>query len=424
MTERFECVEILKNIVNQKLFYNAIKAETTPKNMAFCNMLVLSVLRNYSSLEKIVEKFVIRKFSKKNEILKFVLLCATAELLLLESPDYAVINEYVNIAKKKTDKFAANMVNAVLRNVVRQKNDLSLTPFMPKNFYKILEKDYSGEQIKKIAQISIKESPLDISVKENHKLWEKELNGILIANGTIRIENAKSKISELKGFEEGAWWVQDLAASLPIMLLEDVRGKKVLDLCAAPGGKTAQLLAKGAIVTAVDVDASRMEKLKENMKRLKLEQNLTTKVCEGVEFLQQHKNVFDIIVLDAPCSATGTFRKHPEVLLIKDNEDIKKMLPLQEKMLLAAAESLNKNGTLLYCTCSISKSEGENQIKRFLQNNNNFELQKICIDKLNVYSEKKLPEFIIDNTVLRTLPYYMEDIGGMDSFFAACLKKK
>ena len=424
MTERFECVEILKNIVNQKLFYNAIKAETTPKNMAFCNMLVLSVLRNYSSLEKIVEKFVIRKFSKKNEILKFVLLCATAELLLLESPDYAVINEYVNIAKKKTDKFAANMVNAVLRNVVRQKNDLSLTPFMPKNFYKILEKDYSGEQIKKIAQISIKESPLDISVKENHKLWEKELNGILIANGTIRIENAKSKISELKGFEEGAWWVQDLAASLPIMLLEDVRGKKVLDLCAAPGGKTAQLLAKGAIVTAVDVDASRMEKLKENMKRLKLEQNLTTKVCEGVEFLQQHKNVFDIIVLDAPCSATGTFRKHPEVLLIKDNEDIKKMLPLQEKMLLAAADSLNKNGTLLYCTCSISKSEGENQIKRFLQNNNNFELQKICIDKLNVYSEKKLPEFIIDNTVLRTLPYYMEDIGGMDSFFAACLKKK
>lgn len=424
MTERFECVEILKNIVNQKLFYNAIKAEITPKNMAFCNMLVLSVLRNYSSLEKIVEKFVIRKFSKKNEILKFVLLCATAELLLLESPDYAVINEYVNIAKKKTDKFAANMVNAVLRNVVRQKNDLSLTPFMPKNFYKILEKDYSGEQIKKIAQISIKESPLDISVKENHKLWEKELNGILIANGTIRIENAKSKISELKGFEEGAWWVQDLAASLPIMLLEDVRGKKVLDLCAAPGGKTAQLLAKGAIVTAVDVDASRMEKLKENMKRLKLEQNLTTKVCEGVEFLQQHKNVFDIIVLDAPCSATGTFRKHPEVLLIKDNEDIKKMLPLQEKMLLAAAESLNKNGILLYCTCSISKSEGENQIKRFLQNNNNFELQKICIDKLNVYSEKKLPEFIIDNTVLRTLPYYMEDIGGMDSFFAACLKKK
>lgn len=424
MTERFECVEILKNIVNQKLFYNAIKSATTPKNMAFCNMLVLSVLRNYSSLEKIVEKFVIRKFSKKNEILKFVLLCATAELLLLESPDYAVINEYVNIAKKKTDKFAANMVNAVLRNVVRQKNDLSLTPFMPKNFYKILEKDYSGEQIKKIAQISIKESPLDISVKENHKLWEKELNGILIANGTIRIENAKSKISELKGFEEGAWWVQDLAASLPIMLLEDVRGKKVLDLCAAPGGKTAQLLAKGAIVTAVDVDASRMEKLKENMKRLKLEQNLTTKVCEGVEFLQQHKNVFDIIVLDAPCSATGTFRKHPEVLLIKDNEDIKKMLPLQEKMLLAAAESLNKNGTLLYCTCSISKSEGENQIKRFLQNNNNFELQKICIDKLNVYSEKKLPEFIIDNTVLRTLPYYMEDIGGMDSFFAACLKKK
>ena len=394
MTERFECVEILKNIVNQKLFYNAIKAETTPKNMAFCNMLVLSVLRNYSSLEKIVEKFVIRKFSKKNEILKFVLLCATAELLLLESPDYAVINEYVNIAKKKTDKFAANMVNAVLRNVVRQKNDLSLTPFIPKNFYKILEKDYSGEQIKKIAQISIKESPLDISVKENHKLWEKELNGILIANGTIRIANAKSKISELKGFEEGAWWVQDLAASLPIMLLEDVRGKKVLDLCAAPGGKTAQLLAKGAIVTAVDVDASRMEKLKENMKRLKLEQNLTTKVCEGVEFLQQHKNVFDIIVLDAPCSATGTFRKHPEVLLIKDNEDIKKMLPLQEKMLLAAAESLNKNGTLLYCTCSISKSEGENQIKRFLQNNNNFELQKICIDKLNVYSEKKLPEFI------------------------------
>ena len=424
MSERIECVEILENIFNQKVFYNTVKNKISPKNMAFCNMLVLSVLRNYGALDKIIAKFVIKKFTPKNKILKFILLCGITELMLLESPDYAVINEYVNIAKKKTDKFAANMVNAVLRNVARQKKDLSLNAIIPDNFRKILEKDYSKEQIQKISEVSVKEPPLDVSVKENYKFWEQELNGVLLANGTIRINNAKSKISELKGYDEGAWWVQDLAASLPVMLLGDIKGKKVLDLCAAPGGKTAQLLSRGALVTAVDIDESRMCKLQENMARLKLEENLTTQVCDGAKFLENNQNIFDVIVLDAPCSATGTFRKHPEVLLIKNFADVKNVIQIQEKLLEKAAAALKTGGTLLYCTCSITKIEGEEQIKKFVKNNQNFEFKKIDMSKINLYNEKKIPEIIIDNTVLRTLPYYMEDMGGMDSFFAACLLKK
>ncbi len=423
MAERIECVEILETIIEQKMFYNTVKSKIQEKNLAFCNKLILSVLRNLVFLEKSIKQFVTNKIQHKNVVLKYILLAAMAEIMFLNSPDYAVINEYVNIAKKKNNKYGANMINAVLRKFVAQKTNLMVNCDLPKGFYKILQEDYSAEQIKQIKESVLDEAPLDLTIKENHAFWAKELNGTLFANGTVRIFDAKSKISELKGYEDGAWWVQDLSASLPIMLLGDIKNKKVLDLCAAPGGKTAQLLNKEAFVTAVDIDASRMEKLKQNINRLKLGDNLETFVEDGMQFLRNHVDLYDVIVLDAPCSATGIYRKHPEVLHLKALDDVKKQTKIQKEMLKQAIVSVKSGGVVLYCTCSISKHEGEKVIENFLTEYSCVKLLNADINKINMYDGKKLSEKIIDNGVLRTLSYYENNFGGMDSFFAACLIK-
>lgn len=422
MTIRRQCVEILKQILEQSLFFNALKSQINDKDLPFANMLVLTALRNLVSIREVLQKYLAKKIPNKNKAAYYALVLALTEIAYLKTPDYAVINEYVNITKKTTDKFTANMVNAVLRRISSEKENLNTlfnTPHFPQNFQNILRKDYSSEQIANMEKMLSVEPPLDLTINGNEEEIAERLNGVLLPNGSIRLNKTDTKISELYGFKEGLWWVQDFAASLPIFLLKNVKGKKVLDLCAAPGGKTAQLLAGGAKVTALDVDKERMVRLKNNIKRLNLEQNLQTEVADALEFLAHSNEVFDIIVLDAPCSATGTFRRHPEVLHIKTTDDVKNALVLQEKMLDAVSSHMAKDGILLYCTCSIAKDEGEKQIKRFLERHPEFELLPFEDKELKVVEEK-----IIDNGVLRTLPYYMKEKGGMDAFFAARLQKK
>lgn len=422
MTIRRQCVEILKQILEQSLFFNALKSQINDKDLPFANMLVLTALRNLVSIREVLQKYLAKKIPNKNKAAYYALVLALTEIAYLKTPDYAVINEYVNITKKTTDKFTANMVNAVLRRISSEKENLNTlfnTPHFPQNFQNILRQDYSSEQILNMEKMLSVEPPLDLTVHGNEEEIAKRLNGVLLPNGSIRLNKTDTKISELYGFKEGLWWVQDFAASLPIFLLKDVKAKKVLDLCAAPGGKTAQLLAGGAKVTALDVDKERMDRLKNNIKRLNLEQNLQTEVADALEFLAHSNEVFDIIVLDAPCSATGTLRRHPEVLHIKTTDDVKNALVLQEKMLDAVSSHMAKDGILLYCTCSIAKDEGENQIKRFLERHPEFELLPFEDKELKVVEEK-----IIDNGVLRTLPYYMKEKGGMDAFFAARLQRK
>lgn len=422
MTIRRQCVEILKQILEQSLFFNALKSQINDKDLPFANMLILTALRNLVSIREVLQKYLAKKIPNKNKAAYYALVLALTEIAYLKTPDYAVINEYVNITKKTTDKFTANMVNAVLRRISSEKENLNTvfnTPHFPQNFQNILRKDYTLEQILNMEKMLSVEPPLDLTINGNEEEIAERLNGVLLPNGSIRLNKINTKISELYGFKEGLWWVQDFAASLPIFLLKNVKGKKVLDLCAAPGGKTAQLLAGGAKVTALDVDKERMDRLKHNIKRLNLEQNLQTEVADALEFLAHSNEVFDIIVLDAPCSATGTFRRHPEVLHIKTTDDVKNALVLQEKMLDAVSSHMAKDGMLLYCTCSIAKDEGEKQIKRFLERHPEFELLPFEDKELKVVEEK-----IIDNGVLRTLPYYMKEKGGMDAFFATRLQKK
>ncbi len=426
MNVRQQCVEILEQMLENKTFLGDARNRVEVQHRSFANMLLLTALRRLEALRQILDKFLHKKIPEKDKKIYYVLLLGGAEILYLNTPEYAAINEYVNIAKKYTNRFGAGMVNAVLRQINVQKDNLN-TVFnevcFSESFKKVLAKDYTKEQIAEMEKTVELEPPLDISSKQHPEVWAKKLNGVLLANGTVRLSSA-NRITELAGFDEGQWWVQDLAASLPILLLGNIKNKKALDLCAAPGGKTAQLLAAGAKVTAVDADAVRMERLKENLKRLHLEDNLQTIVSDAVLFLNNCREEFDVIVVDAPCSATGTFRRHPEILHNKTLADVKEQSAKQKIFLQAAAKKLKSGGKLLFCTCSIAKDEGEYQIENFLKANPDFVLCPADVEILQQYDGIKLDENIIDKGVLRTLPYYMKNIGGMDAFFAACLQKK
>jgi len=427
MNTRFQCVEILQKIISEKTFFNALKNQIAEKDSSFANMLILTTLRQFANLKEIIANLVVKKFTTKNAVLEYILLCAASEILYLKTPDYAVLNEYVSIARKKCGRYAGGMVNAVLRKIAAAAEQLRCQyskPRFPPAYTELLQQDYNSVQIENMSLQAAEEPPLDISVKQNHAAWAEKLNGVLFANGTIRLLHPKGKISSLPGYQEGQWWVQDIAASLPVLLVGNVQGKKVLDLCAAPGGKTAQLLAAGAEVTAVDIDPLRMERLQTNINRLGLSQNLQTVVSDGTAFLQKSGFEFDLIILDAPCSATGTFRRHPEVLCIKGTEDSTQQSLIQKQMLEAAAAVLKPEALLLYCTCSIAKTEGEKQIADFLVSHDEFELLPAQIEKINLCNGKKLPQNLIDKGVLRTLPYDMHNDGGMDAFFAAVIKRK
>ena len=291
MNVRQQCVEILEQMLENKTFLGDARNRVEVQHRSFANMLLLTALRRLEALRQILDKFLHKKIPEKDKKIYYVLLLGGAEILYLNTPEYAAINEYVNIAKKYTNRFGAGMVNAVLRQINVQKENLN-TVFkevcFPESFKKVLAKDYTKEQIAEMEKTVELEPPLDISSKQHPEVWAKKLNGVLLANGTVRLSSA-NRITELVGFDEGQWWVQDLAASLPILLLGNIKNKKALDLCAAPGGKTAQLLAAGAKAMAVDADAVRMERLKENLKRLHLEDNLQTIVSDAVLFLNNYR---------------------------------------------------------------------------------------------------------------------------------------
>lgn len=421
-------IEIIQQILNCKVFFSeakvALKAEENAE-ISFINMLVLTTLRRLSFIKKILRQFV--KKSPKN--LRFVdcaIYVAAAEMLFLETPDYAVINSYVELIKKKQDKYVANFANGVLRNLARKKQTLmgeNTTIFFPPEFVKVLE-GYTHEQIRQIEEYSIQEAPLDLSCKslEQAKLWSSKLEGTLLPNGSIRLEN-NGKISSLLGYQEGAWWVQDFAASLPVLALGKVDGLRVLDLCAAPGGKTAQLISYGANTTALDISKSRLQTLKENLQRL----DLTAQeiICaDALTYLKDYAGpLFDIILLDAPCSASGTLRRHPELMHIKNTKDIKEAAKLQRQLLDMAGNALKKDGILLYTVCSIAKAEGEKQIQTFLEQNSDYRLLPIKINDIDFSGTKSLSLLISKEGYIRTLPYYSGPQGGMDSFFVAKLQK-
>ncbi len=414
---RENAFQILLNVMDEKK-HSGNKLSNNDDDNAFVTMLTLTAFRKWVFIRKILKKLSSKKLSNQNIIAQCAIVLGAVELLYMQTPDYAVINSYVNLVKEKTDKYVAGFVNAILRKFSKQKEvflKLDNGEYFPQDFRRMLRKDYSTKTIAKIEKTSQEQPLLDITCK-NHKIFD-SFDIIKLPLGTIRI-NYKGKVTDLPDYKKGTWWIQDFSSAIAVKMLGDITGKNVLELCAAPGGKTAQLISAGAKVTSLDVSKERLNVLHENLKRLGLSAEKV--ICaDGLVFLDEETKKYDIVVLDAPCSATGTLRRHPEIVHLKKEKDVLRQAALQKQFLSKISNVLKKGGTLLYCTCSLCKEEGENQIKDFLQNNNDYK-----IIRLNNMIPDDLNNIVTEEGFIRILPHHLMTYGGADGFFVACLQKE
>ena len=422
MNTRTLSTQIYQNILsgNADSRFDAI---SDPQERAFAKKLIFTALRKQTFLKKVIGRYSSKQLPPKLSIEQIALILGATEILYLHTPQYAVVSSYVDIAKKLGNKYAGGFVNAVLRKICQDADTIrqaSNVPFFSKNFRRILQPDYTAKQIAAIEKYAALEPPLDLTIKSEPAHWAEILGGKLMPNNSVRLYSAGA-VSQLSGYQEGAWWVQDFASSLAVTALGNIKGKNVLDLCAAPGGKTAQLINAGATVTAVDISAPRLQKLKENLARLKFKaKNI---ICsDAINYLQNNNENFDIIILDAPCSASGTLRRHPEIVHTKTPEDVVQSVKLQQQMLSATASHLKKGGILLYSVCSLSKNEGERQVANFIDANPEFKI--VPITSAVLFNSNILPEIITPEGFIRCLPSILGTEGGMDGFFIAVLQKE
>ncbi|OPZ79229.1 MAG: Ribosomal RNA small subunit methyltransferase B [Alphaproteobacteria bacterium ADurb.Bin438] len=360
--------KILINVLNKK---ETLKVQNFDNNLsdndkAFLKLLVYSTIRHINKLEFVLSKFVKKRPDKD---IKALLLLGITQILFIDVPAHACLFETVEVIKKSKFKNNASFVNGVLRNVLRNKEIPDISNF-PSSFEKVLSKDYNKDEISLLSKELEQEPSLDISVKSDVSNWASELDGEIIENNTIRLNNPR-QIFNLNGYDNGDWWVQSFAASLPVFMFSDLKNKKVADFCAAPGGKTAQILNMGGKVQAFDISNKRIKTLKENIERLKFKdiKIINANPCE-FEFNEK----FDAILVDAPCSGTGTLRKNPDVVL--KNIDFKNLEKIQFKLLETALLNVNINGEVVYSTCSLMKKEGELLVKQVLNNFKDFSLVK------------------------------------------------
>ncbi len=327
---------------------------------------------------------------------------------------HAAIGLAVEQAKRtRAARHLGGLINAVLRRVSGQKKAILAEQDAgklntPGWLWQRWARHYGEESAREIAGSHLEEPTLDFIVKANAAAWAARLAGSLLPWGTVRL-SARGRIEDIDGYAEGAWWVQDAAAALPALLLRDVTGLRVADLCAAPGGKTAQLAARGAHVTAVDISASRLRRLQENLARLNLEAEIVqANVSEWTP-----PEPFDAVLLDAPCSATGTIRRNPDIAYLKSEADVAALAAVQGRLLNHALSLLKPGGRLVYSTCSLEPEECEAQIEALLAARSDVMLVPVHADELRVP-----PEAITGAGMVRTLPFHA---GGIDGFFAARL---
>ncbi len=328
---------------------------------------------------------------------------------------HGVVNTAVEIARmdRKTAGMAG-LVNAVLRKVADEaaKWQGLPVPRLPKWLRKPLIDDYGKAVVEAMEAAHYAGAPLDLTAKTDPAALAEATGGTLLPSGSVRLTGAL-QVSQLPGYEAGDWWVQDGAAALPAKLLAAKPGEKVLDLCAAPGGKAMQLAAAGAEVTAVDISERRLQRVTENLARCGLEAEIV-----AADALEYEGGPFDAVLLDAPCTATGTIRRHPDLPYTKDGSDFPGLFELQEYMIDRALALLKPGGRLVYCTCSLLIDEGEEQVRDALARHAGLAVEPEGFHHLG------LPEDQIDDSLgIRLRPDLWADLGGMDGFFITCFRK-
>jgi 16S rRNA (cytosine967-C5)-methyltransferase len=355
-----------------------------------------------------------------------LLVTGAAQILDLAVADHAAVDLSVRLAKADPQlQHLAPLVNAVLRRIAREREAIRaqegdpLTHNTPDWLAHRWRTTYGEAAAHRIAIAHLEGAAVDLTVPRDLETWADRLGGRRLDLGSIRLAEVRDSVAELPGYTEGAWWVQDAAAALPVRLLAPGPGERVADLCAAPGGKTAQIAAAGATVTAVDRSAARLDRLGRNLERLGLSAEVVT--ADALELPEDAP--FDAVLLDAPCSATGTIRRHPDVAWTKSETDVIRLAGLQRRLLDKAARLTRPGGRLVYCTCSLEPEEGGGQVADFLNRNPDFERIALTPERLAGHAE------LIDASGdLRTLPSHLAGgtgrAGGLDGFFASLLRRR
>lgn len=395
----------------------------TGRDRAFVRMVVATTLRRLGQIDDLIRTATDRPEAPNPPILHHLLRMGAAQLMFMNVPDHAAVNTTVQIAESHGMGRQKGFVNAVLRRMGREgrewvakQDEARLNT--PEWLMKTWIEDYGLRTAAEIGLANLAEAPLDITIKDKskHAHWVETLQAVALPNGSLR-RIAGGNVQDLPGYHDGMWWVQDASASLPAQLFGDLADQDVIDLCAAPGGKTAQMAAAGARVTALDKSARRIRRLDENLRRLRLDRNVKTEAADAMVWQPREKAQY--VLLDAPCSATGTIRRHPDVVHLKGPADQASLMEMQARMLDNAAHMLAFGGTLIYCTCSLQKAEGEGQVEKLLARNPDMRRKPVMPEEIG-----GMTDLITVLGDVRVLPFHLAAHGGMDGFYVARLVKK
>jgi 16S rRNA (cytosine967-C5)-methyltransferase len=393
-------------------------AELAARDRAFARLLVTTVLRRLGQIDVLIGQCLDTPLAPRAATVHDILRLGIAQLLFLRTPPHAAVATSVDLAQVRGFLSHKGLVNAVLRRLSlegpgRLEGQDAGRLNTPDWLWQSWSRAYGEECAHAIAAAHLREAPLDLTLRSEDASWCEKLQAVQLPTGSLRRAGGGS-VSALPGYAEGAWWIQDAAAALPVRLFDNVAGRVVVDLCAAPGGKTAQLANAGAHVTAIDRSTRRLDRLVANLRRLDLA--VSAMAADALTWRPEHP--VDAVLLDAPCTATGAIRRHPDVAHLKHPEDVARLALVQENLLRAAVDMLRPGGTLVYCTCSLEPEEGPLQIEALLRSGAPVEHRPIAPDEIGAAAEWVTPQ-----GDLRTLPCHLAEYDGVDGFYAARLVK-
>ncbi|TCT41064.1 RsmB/NOP family class I SAM-dependent RNA methyltransferase [Martelella mediterranea] len=391
-------------------------------DQALCRALILTALRHKPQIDVAISGLLDRPLPAGARALSHVLTIAAAQILYLDVPDHSAVDIAVEQANADPrNKRFAGLVNAVLRRLGRGKDKnlarIADVASMPDWFFNRLENIYGPEKAMAISNAQLTPPSIDLSVKADPEGWAAKLGGTFLPTGSVRLDAPSGAIPEMEGFDTGEWWVQDAAAAIPAKLFGDLSGQRVIDLCAAPGGKTAQLICQGGEVTALERSKSRLKRLEQNLMRLQLP--VQAVAADMMEF-QPEDGLYDAALLDAPCSSTGTTRRHPDVLWTKTIDDIEKLAEVQYQMLRRAIDFVRPGGIVIFSNCSLDPKEGEEVVERLINDGAPAERTAFPAGQL-----ASLTHLFDTSGALRTTPAdtFGDGATGLDGFYAAALKR-
>lgn len=397
------------------------------RDRGFTRLLLATTLRRLGQIDALIKHCLERPLPRAGLLAQHLLRLGVAQLLFLGTPAHAAVNASVDLAEQVGLTAHKKLINAVLRRLslegeaLRDSQD-ALRLNTPTWLWQSWRGHYGERAYRAIASQHLAEPPLDLTLKPglDPVEWAARLSATPLPNGSLRRAASEGgMIASLPGFDDGQWWVQDIAASLPASILlgalgDPLAGRRIIDLCAAPGGKTAQLVASGATVTAVEKSPARLARLKENLARLRL----TAECIEADGGIWRPDTPVDGVLLDAPCSATGTIRRHPDIAWTKRAADTPLLTALQDSLLANALTMVKPGGILVYAVCSLEPAEGISRIAALLRGG--APVSRLPITAQDCFD---LPVQITPEGDLRSLPCHLAELGGMDGFYVARLKR-